>query len=55
MRKRFLVSSCAGVFLLLAAFMSGPGEVSALAGELTADMRTYRICREGLARTAAFA
>lgn len=55
MRTRILVSSCAGVLLLLAAFMAGPGEVSALAGELTADMRTYRICREGLARTVAFA
>jgi hypothetical protein len=41
--------------LFLAALMAGSGAAPALSGDLTDDLRTLAVCREGLARTVAFA
>lgn len=41
--------------LFLAALLSGPGIAPALCGEPADDLRTLAVCREGLARTVAFA
>jgi hypothetical protein len=45
----------AGALLFLSVLLPGPGAAPALAGELAADVQALRICREGLARTVAFA
>ena len=44
-----------GAILFLAALLAGPGASPALSGEPAADLRALTVCREGLARTVAFA